>query len=607
MEYSIYKDDKVESTVDRILRIFNEVGIEVKEEFYDVPTSKNCIPGYSKYPSNCKFLPYSSRISLFGNDDIGTNGKGTSKENSRASAYSEFMERLQNQSLSNDVLMLTSDNFYFAPDEKGYDESTENFISKYNFAEILSVCIPKKINNRPMKKISIPYFNVKDKNVHYLPPIRYMLTANGMTAGNTPGEALVQGFSEICERYSHREVFIKKLPMADIPKKYYTKYERLKGLIEYTEKLGWNVRVKDASLGKGLPVICTIFENPDIGYFSYKFASQPSLPIAIERTLTEFFQGGMRKDAEIEDETLKIDDFSEKGMKNIYTTANTHRWFFKINGKIHKIFSKENPDYKFSPSSWVDEDRRYTNKELLKFIVDKIMNVTDNDIYVRDVSFLGFPSYHIFIPDISQTIFYDKGKLSVIKWVNYEKEDDDPFYNIDSLIFAISYSQKFKDIARTIGMFIPDEYLLVLCYILKNDTDNIIKYCEILKKLKEPDFAPEFVSKHESLINLIHQYYKLKQQKESKTVINNIINNLYSRQVIQEFYDLINTLDFEYIKDIIAKSKEKSKNNDDCETQEEINMRNKIRELKQRLMQKYIENTPDQMELSKVFDFSDIN
>ena len=607
MDYSIYKDDNVISTVDRIQKILNVLGINMIETCYDVPTAENYMPGYTNYPFNCKYLPYSSRVMPFGINEIGTNGKGTSEANCKASAYSEFMERLQNQAFPNELLTLSSDIFIFAPDEQECNENAKHFISKYKYKELLSACQPKKVLGMPSDNIFIPYFNIKDNQLHYLPPPHYVFTSNGMAAGNTPEEALVQGFSEICERYAHKQIIINKLSMPDIPKKYYKKYERIMGLIDYAEQLGWEVIIKDASLGLGLPVACTIFKNKKNGIISYKFGSQPSLPVAIERTITEFFQGGVLKDSDIENRLFHIEDYSKKGLKSLFPLIDERKRFYKRTDKISHIFLDNKPNYEFSANNWIDENKKYTNKELLKILVDKITKITDNDIYIRDVSFLGFPSFHIFIPEVSVIEYFDSEEINMYRWLHYPDSKEGFSENVDNLISAIFYRQKYAYNQRTIAKYVPDEYLLILCYILKNDSDNIIKYCEILKKQKKPDFVPKFVSKHENLINLIHQYYKLKQQKESKTVINNIIRNIYNKKTVDDFFDLINNSNFEYIKNLIAKSNEETHNNDDCETQEEINMKNKIREIKQRLIQKYIENAPDQMKLAKVFDFSGLN
>ena len=610
MDYSIYKDDKVSSTIEKIQKILSSIGIILEEYTCDFPTDENQISDDSKSSNNRRFFPYSCRISFPQKCEIGSNGKGTTKENARASAYAEFMERLQNQSLQQEFLMLCSDKFSFAPDEKKIDKDVEKFLLKHKYLKIFSYCQRDEIFGIPFNNVCVPFYNIKGEKLEYLPPLHFVFSTNGMASGNTPEEALVQGFSEICERYSFKQVFLNNISMPDIPKKYYEQYERIKGLIDYTEQLGWKVTVKDASLGLGLPVICTIFEHKGKGVFSFKFGSQPSLPIAIERTITEFFQGALPNNPpNVTKNIYKIADYSKKGFEHILLTLNSKTWFFGISDKIHSMFFKKNPDYKFSDSTWIDKNKKYTNKELLKFLIDRITAVTDNEILVRDASFLGFPSYHIFIPKFSEIEYYDNAKLNLYYWTNYPHKKINAPYNIDSLISATLFNLKYRLENSELVPHIPDEYLLILCYILKDDIKNVLKYCEAFTNRQNLDGVKDFISNNQNLINLIFQYFKLKQQKETPAIINNIINNLYDKNVINKFKNLLNNLDFAFITNLIAEEKEKDKERMQMnrnKSKEELDYENKTASIKKKLIQKYIENTPNQMELAKVFDFSGI-
>ena len=79
---SHYKEVSPVKTVEKIKSILDELEIGVEENWCDKSDIET----------------YSLRLSIKGTN-IGSNGKGISKEYARASAYAEFMERLQNDIL----------------------------------------------------------------------------------------------------------------------------------------------------------------------------------------------------------------------------------------------------------------------------------------------------------------------------------------------------------------------------------------------------------------------------------------------------------------------------------------------------------------------------
>ena len=94
MDYTIYKDSDVNSTVERIKNILKSVEIEVEEVKIELPVKS-------------EFSPSTMAINLFGIKEFNSNGKGTSDENARASGYAEFMERIQNMMLTSSQVLPT--------------------------------------------------------------------------------------------------------------------------------------------------------------------------------------------------------------------------------------------------------------------------------------------------------------------------------------------------------------------------------------------------------------------------------------------------------------------------------------------------------------------
>lgn len=203
MDYSILKDDAPENTILRIKNILKRLDIEIQETIH-----------YNTwYQGNKEITPIVIvRIESIKPKIGGTNGKGTSVENAKASAYAEFMERLQNFILFG-VNWLNS----MSNDRKIVSNYKQLEIDEY-FKYIIKSNIMHKFNSINNYTF-LPFYNIKKKTECNLPYdiISFLQGSNGMSAGNTMEEALVQGLSEICERYSLKEIYRNKIALDSIP------------------------------------------------------------------------------------------------------------------------------------------------------------------------------------------------------------------------------------------------------------------------------------------------------------------------------------------------------------------------------------------------------
>jgi ribosomal protein S12 methylthiotransferase accessory factor len=588
MEYSIYKDCNVNQTVEKIKNILKEVGIEVEEEVFQFPFFQT-------------YMPYSTRLRCFGINDIGTNGKGTCYENASASGYAEFMERLQNK-----LLEFLSD--IPAPDEKVLEKNDNTILYEYYNKDIIDFA--NEFVDFTTKPILSPYFSIKKRKLEYLllNILKYIQGSNGMCAGNTPEEALVQGFSEICERYASREIFLNKITMPDIPKKIWEQYENIKGLVKYIESCGYSVQIKDASLGKNLPVICTIFENQNMDLFTIKFGAQPSLPVAIERTLTEFCQGNPFKKEFLNQKNTYISNETNsfRYRHNLFELY-YHRilLFNKENNKFFEQIKNPNATYQFNSKVWIDERENLSNKDLLIFLVNNIAEISNNDIYVRDVSFLNFPAYDIFIPNMSCLLDlntdFAKFELNRYCWCDYLEDKIDSHKDINSLILALEYEINF--INQRIGRIIteiPNEYLILLCYIIKDDIEKIIEISDII-------INNRIINDPQNLIKIIKYYYKYKKEGLKNEEITQTLKKEFDIKDIENFETFKIGLSFDRIKKLIANSNieriKRDRENFKKFGQLSIDIKNKLFQVEENLIQKYKENTPDQNNLASIFDF----
>lgn len=365
---------------------------------------------------------YSTRIKIgnynLSDLDYGTNGKGMTFSYALASAHGEFMERMQNLAIirSNSLAYKDSKfirdnseyisflkknnmllNYQYAPDEE-YVIVTTN-----NYEDILkNIGFPDRkllFDNYQGRKLSmLPFYNVTKKAIELLPYeiVFNNCTSNGMCAGNTPKEAIIQGLSEIIERYVVREIYMKGLSLPTIPDCYFSGTEILDKINLLKEKYGenWKFQIKDCSLCKGYPAIGILMLNHVERKYLFHLGVDPSPITALERSLTEIFQG--REIAAI----LDMDYSVQNGMlydpnimdAEFYKTCTTGSGHYPIT----ILDEPEDSNFFGFDDSWGISD----DKDLKKLI--RLIEGEGHEIFIRDVSFLGFPSYCIYVPGITE-------------------------------------------------------------------------------------------------------------------------------------------------------------------------------------------------------------
>lgn len=573
LQYDIHKDAKPKDTVKRIKNILKENKIKVRET--------NIIKTFGNYITSLRVVVE--------NTNIGTNGKGNCSFNSRASAYAEFMERLQSQLLFH----FSDTDFCEEPDEIISEQKLlvknelfknihdENFIFKLNSVSNTSRRIVNLLKNgkntddiKENETILIPFVSYQTGKKVYLPKriISFMQNSNGYASGNTYEEAIVQACSEIAERFVIKEVFEKNIKLPLIPDKFYNKYSKLVRLIKYIESRNYKVTVKDASLGKGFCVVCIVFEDllQKRGNVCLKFGAHPFLPVAIERCLTEFLQG---TDINNPDERklfgyLSLDENIEKDYKiiDMYTSRVC---FGKTTDFVESILSDEG-DYPFDSNIWLTNES-CSNKELAKKILGVFLKYT-NDIYIRNYNFLGFPCVLVCIPDMSYYINHYKSKIDnyrALHSVFYSLRNNSDYSVRDLFIACDNIAQRlYRPSVSLINTSVPIEMLCLYCAIFLKNTDKINQYYHLIKNKLNND---RFVSSFEPIVN----YFNL--QNKASCIYNN------ESSVIKSIKNIDENFIKSKVRCIIEK---KGKDNED------INSLGKV------LGAKYKNNYPVQNELS---------
>lgn len=389
-------------TINNIRKILTECGIFLIEEHNVSATNF-----------------FSSHLIISNNElfrlQIGQNGKGLTPEYSLASAYGEFMERLQNYNIFINGLsfakkenitttnpeflkVLMSNNlvldFNFDPIEKrlSYDELTQrqkeifNNIAIYN--ELAAFVIDAKDNKR---MLFAPFYCVKENCSEFLPIglIYVQAKSNGMCAGNTKEEAILQGMCEILERYVAKIIYKYEITPPTIPTILFegTKIYELISQLEESNNI--SIIVKDCSLNRGLPVIGLLIIDHDSNSYAFHLGADTSPVIALERCFTELFQC---RDLE---QSLKEIDITRDPFEDSYLSRKERidEEFFKFiadgSGKLPNSILLSNFSYSFKG---LNHDLNKSDREDLIYLFDKIEELGFN-VYIRNASFLNFPSF----------------------------------------------------------------------------------------------------------------------------------------------------------------------------------------------------------------------
>lgn len=474
VEYDKCKDKGPEDTVSKLQNILHDAGIEVT--YY--------------WTNNEELECYSNRVQVTGTA-IGANGKGTSRIYALASGYAELLERLQNSAVYSGALnpaFLEETGMVYAPDER-FEKASVLALSDNSLMESFFkvnacgndleklVCINKWSGNHPVegkgedKLLTVPFVSLRERKITHIPPAIYtkMYGTNGMCAGNTPEEALVQGMAEIFERHVNGYLLNHPVTPPDIPDKYLKEYPSLWERIQKIEKTGrYKVIIKDCSLAKGYPVAAAIIVNKEKCTFGLRIASHYSFPVALERTLTEALQG---RDLELFTGSNSI------GPEALCTYKENIGNIFKCGiGSYRKELLLDKPSYEFTP--W--KEINTANAEMLKSMTKQLLD-EGYDILIRDVSFMGFPSYQIIVPGFSEIYPADDYKIKEVNTTkkisaNLNNINDAAVEDIDRIRRLLTYKQSaifdtslsgilkrpFNN--RAPGGTAQDEFLLSACY-----------------------------------------------------------------------------------------------------------------------------------------------
>jgi ribosomal protein S12 methylthiotransferase accessory factor len=222
-------------------------------------------------------------------------------------------------------------------------------------------------------------------------------------------------------------------------------HETVKGI---EQQGNYKLIFKDCSLDQGFPVAALIIADANKQRYFVKFGAHPVLEIALERCLTEMFQC---RDINLNHEMPGFRYYRDTGHPaNILKVLRNGYGYYPA-----KIFS-QNFSYRFKG---FEDVRRLSNRKKLRYLTG-LLSEKGYRILIRDVSFLGFPSYHVLIPGLSEVRGID---ADLIEHANQGKEilktiRDLPHAAGQDIESAISYLvntgyyQPTDDMSRLLGL-----------------------------------------------------------------------------------------------------------------------------------------------------------
>ncbi len=321
--------------------------------------------------------------------DLATSGKGLTKEQARASAAMEYCERYS-------WLNFDYKNY------EGYVLDTYNNLASenailpddsyflFNFIDLTDrEKLTDEIKNIPIKWIK-GFSLITKKEVYY--PISWhnqIFSSNGLAAGNTLEEALLQAICELIERENVYRLFVDKVPGNDVIQIFDN--DIIKNAVEHFKQKGITLEIKEISYDLGVPTfIVQGTSRSDIGKLAYRGAGQGCHTVpekALMRAISEYYEGFLMIRSIEMDSAIPLGPFLEH--------------FPKKNMGFHTLYNKEMMNVR---NNSIDiKDMKDLGKEDVRDELDLVLSILKNaghDVIAVNKTNprLGIPAVRVFIP-----------------------------------------------------------------------------------------------------------------------------------------------------------------------------------------------------------------
>lgn len=540
-----YKDASPGQTVETIKSILKNIGIELEETWYDSGI-ENC---------------WSLSCNVKGATEPTAHGKGITKDFARASAYGEFMERLQSglffykfQSIECDEAMNLHS---YAPDKKymtvqeliDNGEWMDHLIDTYGNGltreKIAAQCKMYACTSED-RILTIPFYSLFEDKYVYLPAAfaEHMYSANGCCVGNTKNEAWIHALSEIMERKGNIAMLVSGESAPEIPEDVLEQFPTVMKILKKMRSYkNLDIKVFDFSNGLKIPVISTRIINKDTQRYIVNTGADPILEIAIQRTLTEIMQGrNIEQIATYGNSQVlsKLSDFPV--VHNVLNLLETG------NGLFTADFFAEEITCNKTCTAFVDNSGK-TNEELLPIVLEYYKTLR-KPVYIRNYSFLNFHCYKFIVPGFSESrSFRLQEKIQEyaladiaakvfrqpVKATNEDIAILPMFYNM--IQTARSRFGSFPKLAGIpMDITTGSNFLLpTLSYVFYRlgNYKNAIGYIEQFLKLESIN------SEKKAHFACIKMYLQLKLGNVDENKIHTILNKFFQKNIVDSFYELL--------------------------------------------------------------------
>ncbi len=385
---------------------------------------------------------------------IYSNGKGIISEASMASAFGEYIERLQTNNFFIDF-HLPSRKYY--PDEVAFEFGgeylNEELLKIYNpHAELSDEDLVDFNSDYEDKIVALPFMKHSNKEQVYIPLniLSNLYLSNGLATGNTPKEAQVQALSEILERYAKIEIIKNGYALPSFPKEIIESFPRVHSDVLALRELGYIIEVLDASLGGKFPVTAISLINPENSTLFVSFGAHPILEVSLERTMTELMQGRGLENLD----TFEIPTFD---MSLVADSFNLESHFVDSNGKLGFGFLSSKKSFDYAPWAYKGNSTEAEHN----FLVEIFENM-QKEIYIREYDYLGFYSCQIIVPSVSEVypiedlIYNNKNGGKLIRDMVLNFRDYDP----EDILISIESLEESLNIEKYIGVIFKNNFTM---------------------------------------------------------------------------------------------------------------------------------------------------